>query len=91
MSKNTLPFENYYSCYDLEDLEAHWSYMLDPKYDFSGHSTLELLGILRSQAGREVPGLREVLKKVLATRPNIPTKAQARAARQEKAKAQRNR
>lgn len=65
--------------------------MLEPSYDWTRHSTKELLVLLRSQLGREVPEFNAKFKEILATRPNIPTKQQAKAARIEKAKQQKNR
>lgn len=75
-------------CFMAEDAK-HYSYMLDRDYDWNQHSTKELLAMLRSQLGREDPIFHELFRDVLSTRPNIPTKQQAKAVRVAKAKAQR--
>lgn len=76
--------------YQASDAD-HFEYMLAPSYDWSQHSTKELLMLLRTQLGREVPEFHAKFKEILATRPNIPTKEQAYAARIQKAKQQKNR
>jgi hypothetical protein len=90
MTKITTKQRKIEGVYSLDSYE-YYSYMLEPGYDWSKHSTKELLCILRSELGRESPDFHAKLKNVLATRPNIPTKQQAKAKRVEKAKAQRNR
>jgi|SRR6476620_11013203 len=64
--------------------------LLDKSY-LEEMSTWNLLAYLRGPEGREEGPFRILLKEVLATRPNIPTKAQSKAKRIAKAKAQKNR
>ena len=73
------------------DSYEYYTDMLDPGYDWSKHSTKEILCMLRSQLGRESPDFNAKFKSILATRPHIPNKQQAKAKRLEKAKAQKNR
>lgn len=77
----------YYNSLDEYQIDS----MLTEGYDFSSINTLQLLGWLRSQEGRENSTLNAVLKAELAKRENVPTKAQSKAKRQQIAKAKKNR
>lgn len=77
--------------HDHHQLIKTWLQFFDPQYDFSVHSTKELLAFLRGPECRSQRDLHNIIKTELSKRPNIPTKAQAKAKRKELAKSQRNR
>lgn len=73
-------------CDDLE----YSPYLLE-RENLENMSTRLLLQYLRSKDGRENETFRDLLKEILATREHIPTKAQARELRRQKAKAKKHR
>lgn len=59
--------------------------------DWDRIGTSELIMYTRCQVGREYTAFRRKVKEILATREHVPNATERKKARQEKAKAQRNR
>lgn len=75
--------------YALESGEA--GYYMSPDFDWSKIHTKALLDLRISEAARNDPAFHAKIKEVLATREHIPTKAEAKAKRQQIAKAKKHR
>lgn len=59
--------------------------------DLENWTTPELMSLLRSNVGRDIEIIAERIRSILADRPNLPTKAQAKKARQARAHEVQNR
>lgn len=59
-------------------------------YDFTQHTTTELIAFMRGEDCRNIPALHAMAKAVVDTRPHIPTAKERREKRQAKAREQKN-
>lgn len=69
----------------FDSVDPQW---FNPSFDWSGYHTKQLLDM--RIAYREHPVLLKIIKGVLATRPHIPNKKEAKVLRQKRAHSQRN-
>jgi len=65
-------------------------YYMEPGFDWSKVHTKALLDLRISQCARENPDFHAKIIEVLATREHVPNKIEAKAMRQQLAKAQKN-
>lgn len=59
-------------------------------YDFTQHTTAELIAFMRGEDCRNIPALHAMAKAVVDTHPHIPTAKERKQKRQAKAKEQKN-
>ena len=76
-------FQRGSGAYDFDYVDQN--HLMGPNFDWKSVSTVELMKIKNSSAGREYPGLKELLKKELSTRPHIPNAIESKEVRKRKA------